>query len=220
MLLAIFREVLATVAMLHAHRVTHYDLKCDNVLLVETTGRGKESSSAKAPAVTIADFGESHMFVSEKDEFFTTSKGTINIQSPEMVTLSRNTKVDTDFYDRRKKVGTNRLSDIWSLGCLFYELLTGEYLFDEFEVWNVVVGARNQGGPSDHDRLLPPPKRAKMQQNWYLIDFLLFMLVRDPSRRPSVDTVLKRFEHVHALLAPKGALPIQPRFDDASTGQE
>jgi len=26
-------------------------------------------------------------------------------------------------------VGTNRLSDIWSAGCMFYELLTGEILF-------------------------------------------------------------------------------------------
>ncbi len=208
-LLAIFRDVLSTVAMLHAHRVTHYDLKCDNVLLEPVAvGRVKDSP----PAVTIADFGESHMFVSEKDEFHTTNKGTLNIQSPEMLTLSRNTKVDTDFYDRRKKVGTNRLSDIWSLGCLFYELLTSDYLFDEFEVWNTVVGGR-----AATEELLPPQKRAKMKNNWYLIDFLLFMLIRDPSRRPSVDTVFKRFEHVHALLAPKGALPpsVQPVIPEA-----
>lgn len=59
--------------MLHAHRVTHYDLKCDNVLLLSNPNitsvqsRKDTSSSACAPAVTIADFGESHMFVSEVD---------------------------------------------------------------------------------------------------------------------------------------------------------
>jgi serine/threonine protein kinase len=46
-----------------------------------------------------------------------------------MLQLSINTRKDTDKYDRRKQVGTNRLSDVWSIGCLFYELLTGEYLF-------------------------------------------------------------------------------------------
>ena len=47
--------------------------------------------------------------------------------------LEFNKRTDTDKYDRRKRVGTSRLSDVWSLGCLFYELLTGEMLFDADE---------------------------------------------------------------------------------------
>jgi serine/threonine protein kinase len=31
--------------------------------------------------------------------------------------------------DRRKKRGTTRACDIWALGCLFFEILTGEFLF-------------------------------------------------------------------------------------------
>jgi serine/threonine protein kinase len=38
-------------------------------------------------------------------------------------------KKDQRTYDRRKKTGCNKASDVWALGCLFFELLTGEFLF-------------------------------------------------------------------------------------------
>lgn len=57
------------------------------------------------------------------------NRGTEVIMSPEMFMLAVNIRKDTEKYDRRKRMGTNRLSDIWSLGCLFYELLTGKLLF-------------------------------------------------------------------------------------------
>ena len=77
----------------------------------------------------MGDFGECLIFLSDKDELNTRSRGTEVIMSPEMMTLQINTRKDTDKYDRRRKVGTTRQSDVWSLGCLLYELLTGEYLF-------------------------------------------------------------------------------------------
>ncbi len=36
---------------------------------------------------------------------------------------------DTLVTDRRKKNGASSPTDVWALGCLFYELLTGEYMF-------------------------------------------------------------------------------------------
>lgn len=58
--------------------------------------------------------------------------------SPEMLTVTNKSKKDSDDFDRRKSIGTTRASDIWSLGCLFYELLTGDYLFKNNDVFGRV----------------------------------------------------------------------------------
>lgn len=69
------------------------------------------------------------MFNSDEDEFCEKNRGTELFMSPEMFMLAINIRKDTEKYDRRKKMGTTRQSDIWSLGCLFFELLTGQLLF-------------------------------------------------------------------------------------------
>jgi hypothetical protein len=48
--------------------------------------------------------------------------------------------------------------------------------------------------------LIPNEKLEKINNNVYLIDFLKYVLVRDMRLRPTIDNVLKRFEHIHALL--------------------
>ena len=93
------------------------------------------------------------------------------------------------------KMGTNRLSDIWSLGCLFFELLTGEILFKSDELYKLCT---------DSDELVSKEKYKLLDNNVYLIDFLNFMLIKDPRLRPSISSVIKRFEHVHALLIVTG----------------
>lgn len=47
-------------------------------------------------------------------------RGTEVAMSPEMLDIASKGKKQADDFDRRKKVGTTRASDIWSLGCLFF----------------------------------------------------------------------------------------------------
>ena len=105
-----------------------------------------------------------------------------------MLQLNINVRKDLDRYDRRKQVGTNRLSDVWSAGCLLFEFLTGEFLFydpDFFSFYNRVTNHK--------ENLFTPEKVELINNNVYMIDFLKYILVRDLRVRPSIENVLKRF---------------------------
>ena len=56
--LTIYRDILKSVDMLHSHNVTHYDLKCDNILLDYKSNNNMKWNSDTDIRVVLGDFGE------------------------------------------------------------------------------------------------------------------------------------------------------------------
>jgi len=79
---------LKSLRIIHSHGVTHYDIKCDNIL-IDFVGESEQTDlrylSEDDYQITFADFGECKIFSNEKDEFCTRNRGTDSIKSPEML---------------------------------------------------------------------------------------------------------------------------------------
>lgn len=98
-----------------------------------------------------------------------------------IATLYKRKEIDR----RRIKVGANSASDIWSLGCLFYELLTGDWLFNfgeggDAQLFSVVTSE------DDSLPILDDGARQALGNNEHLIEFLEFVLVRKVNNRLGV----------------------------------
>jgi serine/threonine protein kinase len=102
--LAIMRQVLSAVAHAHKQGVIHRDLKPSNVMVMA-------SGEAK-----VTDFGIAKVLGSAKLTRTGTAMGSAHYMSPEQI---------------RRPETVDARSDIYSLGCVFYEVLAGRPPFGE-----------------------------------------------------------------------------------------
>jgi hypothetical protein len=66
--------------------------------------------------------------------------------------------------------------------------MTGDYLFDA-SMWTIFF----LHVTTDKKELITEAEMSKLNNNIYLIDFLKFILIREPQHRPSIDSIIKRF---------------------------
>ncbi|NXC64523.1 NEK11 kinase, partial [Aleadryas rufinucha] len=145
-----FIQLLFGVNYMHERRILHRDLKAKNIFL-------------KDNLLKIGDFGVSCLLMGSCD-LATTFTGTPYYMSPEVL----------------KHQGYNTKSDIWSLGCILYEMCCMNHAFTGQNFLSVMLKIVEGETPSLPDRY--PSK---------LNAVLCSMLSKNPSLRPAASEILK-----------------------------
>lgn len=178
-ILRTYREFLHAATVLTDYQINHFDIKCDNVML-DVDGM---------PA--LADFGEAMSYKNERTCYTMLNRGTEWIKSPEMLSIALDSAVTNPKYDRRRKIGAGPASDVWSIGCLFYELVTGEYLFADSDWSRFFLRITD-----DKEPLITEQAAKRLPKDPRYQKFLRFVLQRNARSRPNLAQVIACFDEM------------------------
>ncbi len=156
-------QLCAVLSAAHARSLIHRDLKPSNLMLCPDS------------TLVVLDFGVAT--VMDSPDF---SKITRTIDRP-----------GTDRYmapERARSGKTTTLTDLYSVGCVLYEMITGQRVFQNTSLVAEIGG---------HIGIEPPrPSVLEASVPRELDDLVLALLDKDPARRP------QRAEHVYQHLMP------------------
>ncbi|KAI9667009.1 MAG: Dual-specificity kinase, spindle pole body (SPB) duplication and spindle checkpoint function [Trizodia sp. TS-e1964] len=180
-----WKEMLECVQAVHQHDVVHSDLKPANFLLVQ--GRLK-----------LIDFGIANTIQDDTVNVHREQQvGTPNYMAPEAIIDTNAKKGVPANIGRCVKLG--KASDIWSLGCILYQMAYGKPPFAHIS--NQIQRIMAIPNP---DYVIDYPSKGVGESNIpkCLIDTLKSCLQRDQYLRPSIEQLL---EEENAFLYPDAA---------------
>ncbi|MBI5514472.1 MAG: protein kinase [Deltaproteobacteria bacterium] len=177
------RQAASALAHAHARGITHRDLKPENMMLL----------AGHALHVKILDFGLARILDEAGVTRTGTAVGTALYMSPEQVMGLH---------------GVDMRSDLWSLGVILYELLTGACPFRADTVLGTLYKILQEPVPALPDGLSDE-----------LCGLVRALLSKDPAHRPNTDETLAALERVPVatvsrLPAPVDALSPTETFGD------
>jgi len=164
-------EMLHAVSVIHKRGIIHKDLKPANFLLVAGT-------------LKLIDFGIASSVQSDKTSVFIDNQmGTFNFMSPESIQDLNGPQYDT-MGNRKPCIKISYKSDVWSLGCILYQLTYGKMPFGDIKHPLMKLQAI-----TNVDHPIQFPILADSDPN--LISVIKACLVRDARQRPSIEDLLK-----------------------------
>ncbi|HXJ20508.1 MAG TPA: protein kinase [Polyangia bacterium] len=184
----ILREVAASVEIAHRHGIVHRDLKPDNIYLaVETDGvSGKDEVLVK-----VLDFGIAKLN--------STTGGEPGRERPSRTRTGAllGTPLFMSPEQCRGAGQVDHRSDIYSLGCIAYNMLTGRPPFP-YEGFGEIISAHLTEHPASMRMLMPQLPGA-------LDTFVLGLLAKAPGERPpSMEAVATALEQIATSAGAQG----------------
>ncbi|EDO35402.1 predicted protein [Nematostella vectensis] len=175
-------QVLRAIEFIHRHNIIHRDVKPENILV------------SRSGIVKLCDFGFARTLASGQGEAYTDYVATRWYRAPELLVG------DTKY---------GRAVDVWAVGCLLAEMLTGEPLFpgdsDIDQLYHIMRCFGNlisrhreifQKNPLFVGMRLPDIKEVEPMERRFprispmAVDMLKLCLKMDPSERPTCAQLL------------------------------
>ncbi|MDF1522205.1 MAG: protein kinase [Trueperaceae bacterium] len=166
----IMRRVADALKHIHQAGIIHRDIKPANVMIVRNgVSESDGGHQVRDDAIKLMDFGIAGGKVLSRLTMTGARVGTPVYMSPEQ---ARGLKID-------------HRSDIYSLGLVFYEMLTGQTAFKGG--YEAIVHQQIFQTP-------PPPRQLNLNVPKALDALVMRMIAKEPNERPSLDDVVEVFD--------------------------
>lgn len=179
-----FKQMLQAVQVIHEEKIVHSDLKPANFVLVKGQLKLIDFGIANAIANDTTNIQRDHQI------------GTVNYMSPEAIELP----------EGRDRLKLGRPSDVWSLGCILYQMVYGCPPFHHLDLYQKMRAIPDQRHVIDFQDFSVPPalrngsdspasqrrvEQMKVRVPPGVVATMRRCLVRDPKERITIPELLE-----------------------------
>jgi len=183
----LMRQIVGALIYIHDLNIIHRDLKLENIMVNFDSEKDKEELNMMKAKVKIIDFGFA-IILPSKFSLTNSAVGTFMYMDPKII-AEFNSQALVD-----KSRGYGKEADIWSLGCICYELFRGKFPF-EASTFDELVSKINQGR-------YKLPRTASLEIVSFLDKMLKYegkdrLSARELSNQPFLVKNVKNFTYLH-----------------------